>query len=123
MAFTYDKADASDAESAAPLGADPLGIGVTDPQVTLAWSPPPSGVDTYQLLIRVHGTPDWYVLADAIAAAAEPEYTVLHSDPAVGNGDFDFGVIAVKDAESSLMHISLDVTAQPDSGWYLSWSF
>ena len=123
MAFSYDKAEAGDVAEGAPLGADPLGIGVQDPQVTLAWSPPPSEVDGYKLLIRVHGTEDWYVLADAIAAAADPQHTVLHSDPAVGDGDFDFGVVAVKGEESSVMHISLDVTAQPDSGWYLSWDF
>ena len=123
MAFTYDKAEAEDLEGGAPEGEDPLGIGVFDPQVTLAWSPPPSEVDSYKLLMRVHGTTDWYVLAEAIAAAAEPEHTVLHSDPAVGDGDFDFGVVAVKDTDSSLMHTSLDVTAQPDTGWYLSWDY
>ncbi len=40
----------------------------------------------------------------------------------IGSGMFDFGVTA-KDAEEneSSMHMSLQTTAQPDTGWFLVW--
>jgi hypothetical protein len=88
-------------------------------QLTLAWDPPPSPVSSYKLFYRIHGTATWALL-DEIGAAAAPEYTVDHAN--LGNGDFDFGVVAVaEDQAESQMHTSLDNTAQPDCGWYLCW--
>jgi hypothetical protein len=123
MAFTYNKASTEELVTEASLGADPIPLSVDDPQVTIAWTPPPSGADSYTLLMRTHGTEDWYVLIEDLVAIAEPEHTVFHSDPAMGNGDFDFGVFAVQGTDISPMHISLDVTAEPSSGWYLSWDY
>ena len=62
-----------------------------------------------------------WILLDEIPAGDDPEYTLYHAD--FGNGDFDFGVTAVgEEEEESDMHSSLDETAQPSCGWYLSWT-
>ncbi len=91
----------------------------TEDQVTLAWDPPPSEVTSYKIFYRSHESGSW-ILFDETSAEDNPEYTLYHSD--FGNGDFDFGVIAVDDsAEESSIHSSLDPTAQPHNGWYLSW--
>ena len=93
-----------------------------DDRITLAWDAPPSAVDTYKVLLRVHDTQDWLLLQDNISAAAPLEYTVLH-EPAL-NGLWDFGVVAVDDmGEESVVHTSMDVTADPSSGWYLIWDY
>jgi hypothetical protein len=91
----------------------------TEEQITLAWDPPPSEISTYKIFYRLHESGSW-ILFDGIPAEDNPEYTLYHAD--FGNGDFDFGVVAVdgETAESSI-HSSLDPTAQPHNGWYLSW--
>jgi hypothetical protein len=91
----------------------------TEDQLTLAWDPPPSDVTGYKVFYRPHSTGAW-TLIEEIPATANPEYTLYYSD--FGNGEYDFGVVAV-DAETSesAMHTSLDDTAQPENGWYLSW--
>ena len=92
---------------------------VTNPEVTLAWDPPPSSVASYKLFYRDHGAASWTFLAE-LPAAETPQFTLTH--PSFGNGDFDFGVVAVSTAAAeSPMHTSLDQTAYPDSGWYLRW--
>ena len=106
-----------------PGGTDPTGgverYLVTDPQVTLAWDPPPSAVTSYKLYYRHHSEADWTFVA-TVPAAASPEVTLAHSS--FGNGDYEFGVVAVSAAAAeSPMHTSLDTTAYPDSGWYLRW--
>ncbi len=92
----------------------------TDEEVTLAWDSPPSEISTYKIFYRAHESGSW-ILFDEIPADDDPEYTLYHAD--FGNGDFDFGVIAVdEEAEESSMHTSLDDTAQPECGWYLAWT-
>ncbi len=89
-------------------------------EVTVAWDPPPSEISTYKIYYRTHESGSW-ILFDEIPAVDNPEYTLYHAD--FGDGDFDFGVIAVDgEAEESEMHTSLDDTAQPDCGWYLAWA-
>jgi hypothetical protein len=90
-------------------------------EVTLAWDPPNPGITSYKIFYRSHESGSW-ILLDEIPADDDPEYILYHGD--FGNGDYDFGVVAV-DAETaeSAMHTSLDDTAQPESGWYLSWEF
>ena len=118
----YSKATTVEADDDAAAGSDPQELFSVDNQITLAWDAPPSAVDTYKLLFRVHGTQDWSLLQDNIPAAVPPEYTVLH-EPAL-NGLWDFGVVAVDGmGEQSVVHNSLDVTADPDSGWYLLWDY
>ena len=88
-------------------------------EVTLAWDPPPSEIATYKIFYRTHESGTW-ILFDEIPADDDPEYTLYHGD--FGNGEYDFGVVAVdSETAESAMHTSLDNTAQPESGWYLSW--
>lgn len=118
VAFKY--AEAGDTGEGGGLGEDPAPVEVSGDQVTLAWDAPPSAVAAYKLFFRIHDTADWYTLADDLPAAPAPEYTVLHDD--IGSGMFDFGVTA-RDAEAneSSMHMSLQTSAQPDTGWFLIW--
>ena len=89
-------------------------------EITLAWDPPPSEIASYKIFYRSHASGSW-ILLDEIPTDDDPEYTLFHGD--FGNGDYDFGVIAVNtETAESVMHTSLDDTAQPESGWYLSWS-
>ena len=88
-------------------------------EITLAWDPPPSEIATYKIFYRSHESGTW-ILFDEIPADDNPEYTLYHGD--FGNGDYDFGVVAVDtETEESAMHTSLDDTAQPETGWFLSW--
>jgi hypothetical protein len=103
--------------------ADPAGCAelclVTNPEVTLAWDPSSSEVAAYKLYYRDHGAAGWTFLAE-LPAAETPQFSLTHSN--FGDGDFDFGVVAVSTAAAeSPMHTSLDPTAYPDSGWYLRW--
>ena len=92
----------------------------TEDEVTLAWDPPPSVISRYKIYYRAHESGSW-IPFDEIPADVNPEYTLYHAD--FGDGDFDFGVIAVDgEAEESAMHTSLDDSAQPECGWYLAWA-
>ncbi len=88
-------------------------------QLVLRWDPPVATVSNYNVYYRVHGTDNWTPLGE-IAAVAEPRFTVQHST--LGNGSFDFAVVA-RNAEglTSAYHTSLDLTADPSTGWYVSW--
>ena len=89
-------------------------------EVTLAWDAPPSEIATYKIFYKSHESGGW-ILFDEIPADDDPEYTLFHGD--FGDGDYDFGVVAVDaETEESAMHTCLDDTAQPESGWYLSWN-
>jgi hypothetical protein len=89
-------------------------------ELTLAWDPPASEIANYKIYYRSHGSGTW-IMFDEIPADDDPEYTLFHAD--FGNGEYDFGVVAVDaETEESAMHTSLDATAQPSSGWYLSWN-
>jgi hypothetical protein len=95
------------------------GITTDAEQITLAWDAPPEAVSSYDVYCRSHGTSSWQVMG-SVSAVPQPEYTVLHST--LGNGEYDFAVIAVNDqGDRSDYHTSLDPTAQPDTGWYLVW--
>ncbi len=88
--------------------------------VTLAWDPSSGAVTSYKVFYRQHGTADWTMLSE-VPAQASPTLTLHQAD--FGNGSFDFGVEAVSDTGAeSQMHTSLDPTAQPTSGWYLTWN-
>ena len=120
--FKYARATTVEADDGAAIGIDQQELFSVDNQIVLAWDAPPSAVDTYKLLLRVHGTQDWSLLKDNISAAGPLEYTVLH-EPTL-NGIWDFGVVAVDDiGEQSVVHNSMDVNADPNSGWYLVWNY
>ena len=118
VAFKYAKAG-EDTGGEESLGDDPAGVASTAAAITLAWDPPPSPVQTYKLFFRIHDTSTWYSLLPDVTAGPSPEYTVQHTD--VNSGIFDFGVKAVNEDAESNMHISVETTAQPDTGWYLVW--
>ncbi len=88
-------------------------------QLTLQWDPPAQAVTNYNVYYRAHGTSTWLSFGQ-IAAVPQPEYSVQHSK--LGNGTFDFAVVA-KNAEGDVSdyHTSLDSTADPSTGWYISW--
>ena len=94
-------------------------------KVTLTWDPPLTGAigalapAAYRVYYRLHGVGSWSFLAE-VPAGESPSCMVYHKD--IGNGSWDFAVRAVTAAGSaSLMHTSLDSTADPLSGWYVVW--
>jgi hypothetical protein len=92
---------------------------VTNAEITLAWDPSPSEVVSYRLYYRNHGAEEWIFVAE-VSSSDAPECTIAHAS--FGNGDFDFGVMAINDgAAESAIHTSLDTTACPLNGWYLHW--
>jgi len=92
----------------------------SEAQITLAWDPPSTPVQSYNIYYRIHDEALWNLLAE-IPAAAEPLYTISIDD--LGPGTYDFGISAVdQDDNESALHTSLDITADPKSGWYLSWT-
>jgi hypothetical protein len=104
---------------AAPATAKAVMVESSADQITLLWDPPASEVTKYIVNFRIHEEKDWVPLGE-VPAVPLPEFTVLYSQ--LGTGDFDFGVVAVNAAnEKSNVHISLDPTAQPPTGWYLHW--
>lgn len=109
----------------APAGQNQTGpddVLSTAAQITLEWDPPSTGassVASYAVSYRVHGASSWTVLA-TVPASSQPSYSVLHS--AIGDGSYDFAVAAVDSTgTSSPLHTSLDPTADPTTGWYLTW--
>jgi hypothetical protein len=88
-------------------------------QITLEWDPPASSVKSYRIYYREHDAVLWIFLTE-ITATDEPQYSIDFAE--MGPGTFDFGVSAVdySDQESDI-HTSLDITADPSTGWYLLW--
>ena len=125
VGFKY--AEASDGGDGEIQGSDPDEVEITTESVTLAWDAPSPEIDYYRLVFRIHGAnppASWLVIEENFSAAPSPEYTLNNAD--VGNGIFDFGVVAKdldSETEESSLHSSLDVTAQPDTGWYLVWMY
>ena len=98
----------------------PQEVSIGSEEITLTWDPPPSSIKEYKVLYRDHGTTGWTEKA-VIPAVPSPEYTFYHAD--LGNGAFDFAVLAVdNDDNESAIHSSLDGTASPSSGWYIIWN-
>ena len=90
-------------------------------QIILQWDAPASEVAKYFVSFRIHGETDWVQFPNGeIPATPLPEFPVLWTQ--VGDGDFDFAIVAENSVgEKSNVHISLDPTAQPPTGWYLHW--
>lgn len=94
-------------------------IAIIADQATLQLDEPSGTIDHYTVCYRTHGSLNWIALAD-VPANPQPEYTVEHS--VLGNGEFDFAVVAVDAAEQrSTYHSSLDITAEPQTGRYVLW--
>ena len=100
------------------IGTPPVMVESSADQITLQWDPPASEVTKYIVSYRIHGETDWVPLGETPAVPL-PEFPVLYTQ--LGDGDFDFGIMAENAAgQKSKVHISLDPTAQP-KGWYLHW--
>jgi hypothetical protein len=100
-------------------GAKAVAVESSADQIILQWDPPATDVTRYFVVFRMHGEAGWVPLGD-IPASPAPEFPVQYA--VLGNGDFDFAIIAQNSAgEQSTLHISLDSTAQPSSGWFLRW--
>jgi len=99
--------------------ADPQMVESSADQIVLQWDPPSSEVAKYIVSFRIHGDTNWVPLGE-VPATPLPEFPVLYAN--LGDGDFDFAIVAENAAgEKSNVHISLDPTAQPPTGWYLHW--
>jgi hypothetical protein len=99
--------------------ANPVMVEASADQIVLQWDPPASEVAKYIVSFRIHGDADWVPLGE-IPATPVPEFPVLYAS--LGDGDFDFAITAENTVgEKSNLHISLDPTAQPSSGWFLRW--
>ncbi len=96
------------------------GVPVTADTIILQWDASSGDVSHYTVYFRAHGASDWTELGDVPAGPA-PEFTVPYS-AMPGNGEYDFGVVAVgSTGQRSGYHTSLDPTASPQTGWYVSW--
>lgn len=93
---------------------------VSGTSAILRWDAPAGTVTGYKVYYRDHGTGDaWTFLAD-VAASADPSYTVEVTD--LGVGSYDFAITSVDGSETeSDLHTSLDETADPPTGWFLTW--
>jgi hypothetical protein len=91
---------------------------VRSDQAVLAWDPPAEEVEHYDLYYRIRGESDW-VLLDTVPATPNPQYTISYED--FGDGEYEFGVVAIYGTAESEMHTSMDSTASPRTGWYLRW--
>ena len=105
---------------------DPIRIAVKSPRLTLAWDPPetniphsPSYVTAYRIYYKEMQTSGWTFL-DEIEASENPQYTVNHED--LRDGDYAFAIRSVGGGGAfSPLHTSLDWSADPITGWYVSW--
>ncbi len=99
--------------------ADPQMVESSADPIILAWDPPASEVAKYIVSFRIHGESSWVPLGEVPAVPA-PEFAVQYAT--LGDGDFDFAITAENaSGEKSNVHMSLDPTAQPPSGWFLRW--
>jgi hypothetical protein len=107
---------------------DPAEIVWRSATLTLAWDPPladlphsPERVEYYQIYYCERTAGAWAILGE-VPATDYPQYTVLHDT--VGNGSFIFAVRAVwTQGLRSPLHSSLDNTADPLGGWYVTWFY
>ncbi len=119
IAFRHELEGVLDSADSQNIGADPKELVSSDDEITIAWDEPPSAVESYKVLFRFHDTQDWYLI-NQILAVEDPDYTMFKID--FDDGPYDFGVKAVdSESEESLLHFSLETTADPDTGWYLIW--
>lgn len=79
---------------------------------------PDEPVDYYNFYYREHGSSSWIFLKSTNSDTAE--VTIAYSE--LGKGSWDFAVSAIDySGNESELHTSLDETAYPVTGWYLTW--
>lgn len=96
-------ATASPGPLATPAVIAPMG----DSEAVLAWSAPPIGgtVDSYTVLYRVQGTPNWLTATESLVT---PGFRVVNLNP---NTPYEFQVVAVNSAGSSVSSSAEAATA------------
>lgn len=99
------------------FGPRPARIRVTDARFTLLWDAPEDDVSGYRIYIRPHRRSRWTLLADGLV---EPLLTIDSSVIAAGSYEFAVSYVSSAGVESA-KHTSLDTTAEPHMGWYLTW--
>jgi hypothetical protein len=99
------------------FGPRPAHILVTDAAFTLLWDAPVEQVTEYRIYIRQHRRSRWTLLADGLSEPSLPVDTSV-----LEPGSYEFAVSYVCAAgNESPKHTSLDETASPRFGWYLTW--
>lgn len=91
----------------------------TKPSLTLAWhSDEGSSENSYNVYYKSHGNAYWSLLDRTLNSS--PVFTIEYSQ--LGEGSWDFGVsmVDIHGVESEI-HSSLDTTAVPETGWYVTW--
>ncbi len=109
-----------------PIDSEASMIRIKSATLTIAWDPPDvnphfSGyhASRYRIYYSEHNAGSWHLL-DEIPATKNPEFTIGHS--AMGDGVYDFAISAVTSGgQESSFHTSLDVSADPMTGWYVWW--
>jgi len=95
----------------------------TKESITLEWDyTRDTLVSSFNLYYKEHGRSLWTLLdSTATTTTNTAEFTIEYNQ--LGEGSWDFGVSSVEygGAESEI-HSSLDPTASPDTGWYLTWN-
>ncbi|MBN2656306.1 MAG: hypothetical protein JXR86_04540 [Spirochaetales bacterium] len=90
----------------------------TDREITLEWESYSDSDVSYNLYFKIHGSPLWRSL-DTVYNGT-PRFSLSISR--IGEGSWDFGVSAVdSEGYESEIHSSLDYSADPAAGWYLTW--
>ena len=104
----------------------PRKVVVDGPTVTLAWDAPqagrPSGAVTgYRVYARPRGSSSWRYLG-SVEPSGSPSFTITVGEGRLDYGQYEFAVttVATGGAESE-KHTSLDLAADPVSGWYVDW--
>jgi len=99
---------------------------VNSDHITLAWDSPDtssqeSSVTSYKIFYREHNSSKWNLLTEK-TDLSNLSYRIDHKD--MGNGEYDFAVSAIyNNSVESNYHSSLDVTANPNTGWYILWLY
>ena len=101
----------------------PIEIPIKSETFSLAWDPPASApvgkaIVSYNIYVRARGASTWEEVAST-EAAENPSLQLSVAD--IGIGLWEFAVSTVTDAgEESEYHSSIDHTADPITGWYIS---
>jgi len=75
--------------------------------------------EKYKIYYRIHGTSEWNFLGETLADPT-PEFLIKSSE--LDFGKYDLGVCSVNNqGRESVIHSSLDQTADPFCGWYVNW--
>jgi hypothetical protein len=101
----------------------PIEIPIKSETFSLAWDPPtnaPVGqtIISYKIYVRARGASTWEEVA-TVDGAENPSVELAAAD--IGIGLWEFAVSTITDSgEESEYHSSIDHTADPITGWYIS---